>query len=152
MKCPACQKKLRRFKADPVALDGCVTGCGGIWFDDDELEKANRTRPSSDHIVPDIVRPPTVHVDEEAVRPCPRCDCDALEKKLFSLGSGVIMDCCPKCRGVWLDFGELEKIHESLHPGPVPRRFVTREKTPLRIPITFAMVEQVQALRRTPRD
>ena len=152
MKCPACKKRLRRFKAGPVALNGCVTGCGGIWFDDDELAKVSRAHSPSDHNAPDIVRTPAVRVDEEAVRLCPRCDGVTLEQKLFSLGSGVIMDCCPKCRGVWLDFGELEKIHESLHPGPVPRRFVTRGKAPLRIPITFAVVEQVEALRRTPRD
>ena len=150
MKCPACQKRLHRFQAGTVALDGCATGCGGIWFDADELEKTNRF--ASDHNVPDIVRPPTVRVDEEAERPCPRCKGGVLEKKLFSLGSGVIMDCCPKCAGVWLDFGELEKIRESLHPGPVPRRFITREKAPQHIPITFAVVEQVQALRRAPRD
>ena len=152
MKCPACQKKLRRFKAGSVTLDGCTAGCGGIWFDDDELEKVSRAHSSSDHNITDKIRPPAVRVDEDAIRPCPRCAGGALEKKLFSLGSGVIMDCCPKCRGVWLDFGELEKIHESLNPGPIPRRFVTREKVPLKIPITFALVEQVQALRRAPRD
>ena len=151
MHCPACQKKLHRFKAAGAALDGCG-GCGGIWFDDRELDLVNRTEAAADKNVAEISRPPQVRVDEDAGRACPKCKRVALAKKLFSLGSGVIMDCCPKCSGVWLDFGELEKIHESLHPGPVPRRFVTRGKAPLRIPITFAVVEQVEALRRTPRD
>ncbi len=39
---------------------------------------------------------------------CPICAVDLLmsEKK------GVEIDYCPKCRGVWLDRGELEKIIE----------------------------------------
>jgi Zn-finger nucleic acid-binding protein len=151
MKCPACQKKLHRFQAAGATLDGCA-GCGGIWFDDQELDQVNRAKTVADKNVAEIHRPPAAGADENAVRACPKCKGVTLEKKLFSLGSGVIMDCCPKCRGVWLDFGELEKIHESLHPGPVPRRLVTRESKPVKIPITFALVEQVQQLRRTPRD
>ena len=40
--------------------------------------------------------------------------------------SGVEIDYCPTCRGVWLDRGELDKIIErSLHvaaPPPPPQR------------------------------
>ena len=41
--------------------------------------------------------------------------------------SGIEIDYCPKCRGVWLDRGELDKIIErSLRdvapPQPEPRR------------------------------
>jgi len=31
---------------------------------------------------------------------------------------GVEIDYCPKCRGVWLDRGELDKIIERSTPGP----------------------------------
>lgn len=35
---------------------------------------------------------------------------------------GVEIDYCPKCRGVWLDRGELDKIIErSEGPAPAPR-------------------------------
>lgn len=34
--------------------------------------------------------------------------------------SGVEIDYCPKCRGVWLDRGELDKIIER--GGPAPAR------------------------------
>lgn len=33
--------------------------------------------------------------------------------------SGVEIDYCPKCRGVWLDRGELDKIIERSAPEPV---------------------------------
>ncbi len=32
--------------------------------------------------------------------------------------SGVEIDYCPKCRGVWLDRGELDKIIDRASPGP----------------------------------
>lgn len=34
--------------------------------------------------------------------------------------SGVEIDYCPKCRGVWLDRGELDKIVERASPPPAP--------------------------------
>lgn len=38
---------------------------------------------------------------------CPRCDVEVLEERERE---GVTVDVCPKCRGVWLDRGELNKI------------------------------------------
>jgi len=35
--------------------------------------------------------------------------------------SGVEIDYCPQCRGVWLDRGELDKIIEQGTPQPAPR-------------------------------
>ncbi|AYE88058.1 MULTISPECIES: zf-TFIIB domain-containing protein [Sulfitobacter] len=35
--------------------------------------------------------------------------------------SGVEIDYCPQCRGVWLDRGELDKIIERSDPEPAPR-------------------------------
>ena len=39
---------------------------------------------------------------------CPNCS----EVLVMSDRSGVEIDYCPKCRGVWLDRGELDKIIE----------------------------------------
>jgi uncharacterized protein len=39
---------------------------------------------------------------------CPVCDVDLLTAER----QGVEIDYCPKCRGVWLDRGELDKIIE----------------------------------------
>lgn len=59
--------------------------------------------------------------------PCPVCKIDLL----MSERQGVEIDYCPKCRGVWLDRGELDKIIElsdrpqasgsQLRPNPVPQ-------------------------------
>jgi hypothetical protein len=40
--------------------------------------------------------------------PCPRCRVDLVMTERM----GVEIDYCPKCRGVWLDRGELDKIIE----------------------------------------
>ena len=43
---------------------------------------------------------------------CPACD----ELLVMSDRLGVEIDYCPKCRGVWLDRGELDKIIERSSP------------------------------------
>lgn len=44
---------------------------------------------------------------------------------VMSERSGIEIDYCPTCRGVWLDRGELDKIIErntqSMDPAPSPR-------------------------------
>jgi Zn-finger nucleic acid-binding protein len=44
---------------------------------------------------------------------CPVCSVDLT----MSERQGVEIDYCPKCRGVWLDRGELDKIIERSHAG-----------------------------------
>jgi Zn-finger nucleic acid-binding protein len=41
---------------------------------------------------------------------CPICNVDLV----ISERQGIEIDYCPKCRGVWLDRGELDKILEKL--------------------------------------
>jgi Zn-finger nucleic acid-binding protein len=51
--------------------------------------------------------------------PCPRCHVDLV----MSERQGIEIDYCPKCRGVWLDRGELDKIierSERFTPAPQP--------------------------------
>jgi len=40
--------------------------------------------------------------------------------------SGVEIDYCPNCRGVWLDRGELDKIIERSAPPPAPQPMAQR--------------------------
>ncbi|TLM84045.1 hypothetical protein FDW83_08005 [Pseudarthrobacter sp. NamE2] len=47
---------------------------------------------------------------------------------LMTERSGVEIDYCPQCRGVWLDRGELDKIldrAQDMMPGPAPARPAT---------------------------
>jgi len=44
--------------------------------------------------------------------------------------SGVEIDYCPKCRGVWLDRGELDKIVERSASAPPPSPQVAAHPQP----------------------
>ena len=64
--------------------------------------------------------------DHVKVRKCPVCFQTDL---MTSLKNGIKIDCCPKCRGVWLDRGELERLIElatfgvpqlRIHRAPLP--------------------------------
>ncbi len=48
-----------------------------------------------------------------------QCPIDG-ETLVISDRSGVEIDYCPKCRGVWLDRGELDKIIERAAVAPAP--------------------------------
>lgn len=47
---------------------------------------------------------------------CPSCT----ETLLMTERQGIEIDYCPKCRGVWLDKGELDKIIEKTLDGQRP--------------------------------
>ncbi len=52
-----------------------------------------------------------------------QCPIDG-ETLVMSERSGVEIDYCPKCRGIWLDRGELDKILDRAggEAAPAPRR------------------------------
>ena len=50
-----------------------------------------------------------------------RCPIDGTDLVMTDR-SGVEIDYCPQCRGVWLDRGELDKIIERSAPPPPPGR------------------------------
>ena len=56
---------------------------------------------------------------------CPLCDVDLQ----MTERQGIEIDYCPKCRGVWLDRGELDKIIERANAAAPPAR-ETREPAP----------------------
>jgi Zn-finger nucleic acid-binding protein len=149
MRCPACKRSLKKIKVGSATLDICQGGCGGIWFDGDELDKVAKSTAAGKKVVAEITRTVEVAADEHRVLKCGHCRGVDLEQKLFSLGSGVIMDRCPKCAGIWLDHGELETIHEETIPAPRPVRHVVKRKgqKPVGVPINFQLVREVQKLR-----
>jgi uncharacterized protein len=53
-------------------------------------------------------------LDMEVEMQCPVCDVALV----MSERSGVEIDYCPKCRGIWLDRGELDRILERAETVP----------------------------------
>jgi Zn-finger nucleic acid-binding protein len=56
---------------------------------------------------------------EKQERPAMQCPIDGTELVITDR-SGVEIDYCPKCRGVWLDRGELDKIIDRSVQAPPP--------------------------------
>ena len=113
MKCPACFRELTELQVGNLVLDACQGGCGGIWFDAFELQKADEQD--------EVVGEPLLHIrrDERAVgdpsrkRECPRCAGVKLHRHFFSASRRVQVAPCPNCGGYWLDAGELALIRSE---------------------------------------
>jgi Zn-finger nucleic acid-binding protein len=55
---------------------------------------------------------------------CPTCD----ETLVMSERQGIEIDYCPKCRGVWLDKGELDKIIEKSASTEMQQTLLQKEQ------------------------
>jgi Zn-finger nucleic acid-binding protein len=110
MNCPACGNELEEKTIGGIAVDVCQGGCGGIWFDNFELEKFDEPHESAGQRLLDIERDESVVVDREKRLNCPKCDGIVMMRHFFSVKKEVEVDECPGCGGLWLDAGELGKI------------------------------------------
>jgi Zn-finger nucleic acid-binding protein len=113
MICPACDNVLTETEAGGVVVDACSGGCGGIWFDNFELEKMDEPDEMPGEVLLDIPRDESVRVDLEERRDCPRCDDMVLGRHFMSVKMEVTVDECPNCAGHWIDFGELARIRDQ---------------------------------------
>jgi len=57
------------------------------------------------------------------------CPVDATELRITER-QGIEIDYCPKCRGVWLDRGELDKLIDRAIPPDRDDRDVLRDRAP----------------------
>lgn len=77
---------------------------GGYWLRMDELEKLARKHQC---------QLSSVTTGEHSIshqgRLCPE-DGAELREFEFETHSGIKLDICPKCRGIWLDKGELDRV------------------------------------------
>ncbi len=126
MICPACQNNLKEIKIGDLALDVCEGGCGGVWFDNFELEKVDEPHEHAGEQLLNISRDGSIKVDYSAKRKCPRCQDIIMMKHYFSIQKSVELDECAQCGGIWLDVGELAQIR-SLYPDEEARNKATEE-------------------------
>jgi len=113
MKCPACANTLVATKVGDITVDVCSNGCGGIWFDSHELKHVDEKHEAAGEKLLNIKKNPSVTVDYSQKRPCPRCDGVVMMKHFMSVKHDVEVDECAKCRGFWLDAGELGQIRDQ---------------------------------------
>lgn len=115
MQCPACSNTLTSKVVGGVEVDVCKNGCGGIWFDQVEIEKFDEAHEEAGRELLDIPRDPAAGVDPAARRHCPKCGDVVMMQHFFDVKKKVAIDECPSCAGIWLDAGELSAIRE-LYP------------------------------------
>jgi Zn-finger nucleic acid-binding protein len=106
-----------------LVLDHCMR-CGGVWFEKGEAQQLMRHPPDElwKHIPPrDLVPKPPCHgcgapLDRDAEKcavcgtknelKCPACD-KTMERRQHS---GINLDVCTRCKGVWFDHAELKSL------------------------------------------
>lgn len=110
--CPRCTKVLEERVVLEVTLEGCP-GCGGAWFDRGELNAIAKRDPSALTAIDQAFRNTLTQPPYERALRCPVC-LDTLERFEFEHFPGVAVDGCKRCRGVWVDDGELTQIAERI--------------------------------------
>lgn len=115
MKCPRCQHTLETVEYEGVEIETCP-GCQGEWLDAGELLKIVKAvekvfTPEEIAALDAINRnifsiidtgPDELH--------CPHCTGEALRKFNYASSTGILLDKCRRCKGIWLDKDELEKV------------------------------------------
>jgi Zn-finger nucleic acid-binding protein len=119
MKCPACNNKLKEIKVGDILVDVCDDGCGGVWFDQFELEKVDEPHETAGEALLHMKINLDVHVNHDEKRICPRCPDQKMAKKRLKDKLHFEVDECPNCGGVWLDYGELAQIRYENDPANI---------------------------------
>ena len=125
MNCPACASPLTTLNVEGLAVDECRDGCGGIWFDNFELNRVDEAHERLGEALAALEFDPNAVVLREK-RPCPKCAGITMLQHKFSREKPVTVDECPNCGGVWLDGGELAEIRQPVISAAV-RKQVTQE-------------------------
>ena len=113
MLCPRCNGSLFANSKDGVEIEVC-TDCGGIWLDANELKVLAEQAKSDGNIAKaGVVEEVAVGVQstqENVDMKCPKCSGATLTAFIYAFDSGIELDRCPQCSGLWLDKSELEQI------------------------------------------
>jgi uncharacterized protein len=116
MQCPNCHQALTGIDYQGVHIEICPA-CGGDWLDAGQLGnivRARQARFSEKECLAvaqaakiTYVKLPTS--DRHLI--CPKCG-GTTHPINYGDDTGIIIDKCAGCNGVWLDRGELDKIEE----------------------------------------
>lgn len=110
IECPKCWVEMHAREEEifgpNIEIDICPK-CHGIWLDPGELHKLLKDKEVTDYL--------TKEIGTKAHSPliCPKC------RNLMDIerAEDVEVDVCLKCRGVWLDMGELDDLKNIREDG-----------------------------------
>lgn len=115
MKCPNNHELTQEIKIGNVKVDRC-SACEGLWFNYDELRQAKDVQD-------DYAKWFDVDLwnDEKNFKPTKSsklCPEDKLPLYTIDYGdSGIKIDACKTCKGVWLDKNEFKNILDFIQKG-----------------------------------
>jgi Zn-finger nucleic acid-binding protein len=110
--CPRCEAALRPGRIEGVQIDECAA-CKGIWFERDELRQAKDAGdPDLGWMDFQIWKDEDQFEVSQGTLSCPTCDRPMAAVKYGD--TGVEVDYCTQCQGVWLDGSEFEGIVDAL--------------------------------------
>ena len=113
MQCPRTNKPMKEVEVGGVKVD-ISTGCGGVWFDNFELEKFDEQHESAgEELIKMMEEYQGADVNLEEQINCPRCETITMMRHYFSIKRKVSVDECAQCGGTWLDLGELLSIRQQ---------------------------------------
>ena len=121
MNCPCCSIQLRKTTLEEIEIDQCEK-CKGIWFEHDELRQAKDAADKDLNWMDfEIWKQKDLFSAKPANLACPQCN-----KPLVTIDyadTKVAVDCCPACKGTWLDNGEFKKILDALNNELLSKTF-----------------------------
>lgn len=114
MQCPGCRAAMRTIEYEGIHIETCPS-CGGEWLDSGELKKVvnvRQTRFTSEErreMAQAAKITPIIPADHDRNLTCPKCrgQTDAVN---YGGDSGIVIDKCTGCGGIWLDRTEMEKV------------------------------------------
>lgn len=108
IKCPACGEEMHKIfiPEKGINIDICTNGCGGMYFDNQEIQKFSNADEDLTEIKVIIENKNFMPVDQNQKRICPICKIPMAKTNAL----GVQIDTCYKCGGIFLDNGEFEQI------------------------------------------
>jgi Zn-finger nucleic acid-binding protein len=114
MKCPRCAQAFKEIRYEGVRVETCP-GCRGEWLDAGELRvliDSWETKFSADELSAlRSIDKADFTIDPDGHEPvCPKCPGARLERFNYASTSGVALDKCPSCSGLWFDDKELERV------------------------------------------
>ncbi|MBI9077444.1 MAG: zf-TFIIB domain-containing protein [Desulfatibacillum sp.] len=121
MICPNCTRAMEEVTVNTVTVDVCNKGCGGLFFDYGELEKAGKARTGDSSVLRERN---LLSVRYKNKLKCPKCGA-GMRTRRISRDIDITMDICSHCAGLWLDHGEFDSICRAANEGvPFPSTWV----------------------------
>ncbi len=117
LECPVCSgEKLDLYKAHGVEFESCPR-CQGMFLDHRELTSLRDRMDRDNWIKLRLIDREDESVSGDSASPsgrlCPHCADVTMTATRYGQ-TDVMVDCCPRCRGIWLDGREMQEIVRQL--------------------------------------